>query len=46
LRLQVGGQVAYVPQTAWIMNETLRENILMGQPLDERRYVPFSPFCM
>jgi ATP-binding cassette, subfamily C (CFTR/MRP), member 1 len=36
----VGGNVAYVPQTAWIMNETVRENVLMGKPLEERRYEP------
>lgn len=33
----VGGKIAYVPQTAWIMNETVRENVLMGQPMDETR---------
>ena len=35
--VEVGGSLAYVPQTAWIMNETVRENILMGAPLDEAR---------
>lgn len=29
--------VAYVPQTAWIMNATLRENIMFGQPEDEKK---------
>lgn len=38
--VQVGGSVAYVPQTAWIMNESVRENVLMGDKLEERRYVP------
>ncbi|KZP09468.1 multidrug resistance-associated ABC transporter [Athelia psychrophila] len=33
-----GGAVAYVPQTAWIRNSTLRENILFGQPDDEKRF--------
>ncbi|KAK0495417.1 ABC protein [Armillaria luteobubalina] len=32
------GPVAYCPQTAWIQNATLRDNILFGQPLDEERY--------
>ncbi|GJJ12857.1 hypothetical protein Clacol_007102 [Clathrus columnatus] len=27
--------VSYVPQTPWIMNETLRENILFGKPDDD-----------
>lgn len=38
--VRVGGRLAYVPQTAWIMNETLRENVLLGLPMDEERYVP------
>ncbi|KAF7349832.1 ABC protein [Mycena venus] len=33
-----GGSVAYCPQSAWIQNATLRENVLFGQPLDEDRY--------
>lgn len=27
----VGGQIAYVPQTAWIQNLSIRENILFGK---------------
>ncbi|KAJ3255495.1 hypothetical protein HK103_006226 [Boothiomyces macroporosus] len=34
----VRGTIAYVPQTAWIMNSTVRENILFGQPFDEAFY--------
>jgi ATP-binding cassette, subfamily C (CFTR/MRP), member 1 len=41
--VEVGGAVAYVPQTAWIMNETIRENVLMGKPMDEDRCA--SCFC-
>ena len=33
----VGGSLAYVPQTPWIQNATLRDNILFGQPEDEAR---------
>ncbi|THV08675.1 P-loop containing nucleoside triphosphate hydrolase protein [Dendrothele bispora CBS 962.96] len=33
-----GGKVAYCPQTAWIQNATLRDNVLFGQPFDEERY--------
>lgn len=32
------GQIAYVPQTAFIYNATIRENILFGQPYDPQRY--------
>eukprot|EP00798_Chlamydomonas_sp_ICE-L_P013600 gene13600-19473_t len=36
--VRIAGTVAYVAQTAWIMNDTLQENILMGSALDEKRY--------
>ncbi|KAJ7064091.1 ABC protein [Mycena amicta] len=32
------GRVAYCPQTAWIQNATLRDNVLFGRPFDEERY--------
>ncbi|CAI6003346.1 unnamed protein product, partial [Closterium sp. NIES-64] len=34
----VSGPTAYVPQSAWIQNATIRDNILFGQPLDRARY--------
>jgi ATP-binding cassette subfamily C (CFTR/MRP) protein 1 len=37
-KVQVRGKVAYVPQQAWIFNETLRNNILFGKPFDESIY--------
>jgi ATP-binding cassette subfamily C (CFTR/MRP) protein 1 len=37
LQVAFGGSVAYVPQTAWIRNATVRENILFGQEYDEDR---------
>ncbi|GFR43059.1 hypothetical protein Agub_g4065 [Astrephomene gubernaculifera] len=36
--VEVGGRIAYVAQTAWIINDTLQENVLMGAPLDPARY--------
>ncbi|KAJ3359817.1 hypothetical protein HDU91_004794 [Kappamyces sp. JEL0680] len=30
--------VAYVPQTAWLQNATIRDNILFGEPFDAERY--------
>ncbi|TFK28166.1 ABC protein [Coprinopsis marcescibilis] len=33
-----GGRVAYCPQTAWIQNSSLRDNVTFGQPFDEERY--------
>ncbi|KAG0197026.1 hypothetical protein BGX28_009470, partial [Mortierella sp. GBA30] len=32
------GRIAYVPQQAWILNATLRDNILFGQAFDHDRY--------
>ncbi|KAH6879589.1 cadmium ion transporter [Coprinopsis sp. MPI-PUGE-AT-0042] len=34
----VGGKIAYAPQTAWIQNASLRDNILFGQADDETRF--------
>ncbi len=34
----VTGTVSYVPQTPWILNKTVRENVLLGLPFDEAKY--------
>ena len=34
----VGGRVAFVAQQAWIMNDTIKNNILFGRELDAQRY--------
>ena len=34
----VGGRISYVAQTAWVMNDTLQENILMGCEMDGDKY--------
>jgi ABC-type multidrug transport system fused ATPase/permease subunit len=34
----LGGRLAYVPQNAFIINATLRDNVLFGRPFDARRY--------
>lgn len=36
--LRLGGSTALVSQTAFIMNDTVRENILFGSEYDEDRY--------
>lgn len=30
--------VAYAAQESWVQNETIRENILFGEPYDDARY--------
>ncbi|KAI9139943.1 P-loop containing nucleoside triphosphate hydrolase protein [Paraphysoderma sedebokerense] len=37
--------VAYVPQQAWLMNDTIRNNILFGEPYDEERYHQVIQVC-
>ncbi|KIJ14255.1 hypothetical protein PAXINDRAFT_169871 [Paxillus involutus ATCC 200175] len=36
--VSLGGPVAYCPQTAWIQNATLRNNIIFGRPFEEEKY--------
>jgi ATP-binding cassette, subfamily C (CFTR/MRP), member 1 len=36
--LELSGSVAYVPQTAWICHDTLKNNVLFGLPFDEKRF--------
>ncbi|KAF8933344.1 Canalicular multispecific organic anion transporter 2 [Dissophora ornata] len=36
--VKVYGSVAYVPQQAWIINATVKENIIFGKPFDQERY--------
>lgn len=37
--IAVDGSFAYVAQQAWILNATLRDNILFGKEFDEERSV-------
>ena len=37
-----GGPIGYVPQEPWIINATVRENILLGSDLDAARYEVLS----
>ncbi|KAG0230887.1 Multidrug resistance-associated protein 1 [Actinomortierella wolfii] len=40
-----GRSVAYVPQQAWIINATVRDNILFGRPFDANRYKQVIAAC-
>jgi len=35
----VAGRLAYVPQQPWIVSASLRDNILLGNDLDQDRWV-------
>uniref|UniRef100_A0A4W3ID60 ABC-type glutathione-S-conjugate transporter n=1 Tax=Callorhinchus milii TaxID=7868 RepID=A0A4W3ID60_CALMI len=39
------GSVAYVPQQAWVLNDTLRGNVLFGKELEEARYQKVLEAC-
>lgn len=44
-KISLRGKVAYASQTPWILNATLRDNILFGQPMDEERYNRVISVC-
>lgn len=37
-KVSVGGKIAYVAQTAWVMNETLQDNVIMGSEMEPEKY--------
>ncbi len=37
--------VAYAAQSAWLLNATIRDNILFGEPYDEARYQRVIQAC-
>ncbi|GJJ74211.1 ATP-binding cassette, subfamily C (CFTR/MRP), member 1 [Entomortierella parvispora] len=43
--MEYGGTIGYCPQSAWIQNATVKENILFGLPLDEGRYQQVIKDC-
>ncbi|KAG0043529.1 hypothetical protein BGZ83_011294, partial [Gryganskiella cystojenkinii] len=44
-RVKTYGRVAIVPQQAWILNATLRDNVLFGKPYDSERYQRIIHAC-
>ncbi|KAJ7100917.1 multidrug resistance-associated ABC transporter [Mycena belliarum] len=36
--VQLGGSISYAPQTPWIRNASLRQNIIFGQEEDEEKF--------
>uniref|UniRef100_V9KBE2 ABC-type glutathione-S-conjugate transporter n=1 Tax=Callorhinchus milii TaxID=7868 RepID=V9KBE2_CALMI len=43
--INIKGSVAYVPQQAWVLNDTLRGNVLFGKELEEARYQKVLEAC-
>ncbi|CAF3803663.1 unnamed protein product [Adineta steineri] len=44
-QVNVSGTIAYVPQTAWILNATLKENILFGREFNKELYEKIIEAC-
>lgn len=44
-KVMIDGSVSYVPQTAWIPNDTLRNVILFGNEYDESKYNRVLKVC-
>ena len=43
--LSVHGTIAYAAQTAWILNASIKDNILFGQSYDRKRYRKILDAC-
>ncbi len=43
--IKVSPSMAYTPQTSWIQNNTIRNNILFGKPFQEQRYQEVIRVC-
>ena len=43
--LQVNGSLAIATQIPWIFNDTLQENIIIGAPLDTKKYEEVLKIC-
>ncbi|KAF9112682.1 hypothetical protein BGX27_002943 [Mortierella sp. AM989] len=43
--IHVRGKIAYVPQQAWIINATLRDNILFGSAFNQEKYRKVLETC-
>jgi ABC-type multidrug transport system fused ATPase/permease subunit len=44
-KIKINGSIAYVPQKAWIMNETVRNNIVFKRDFNEERYKRVVNIC-
>eukprot|EP00026_Physarum_polycephalum_P001120 Phypoly_transcript_01121.p1 GENE.Phypoly_transcript_01121~~Phypoly_transcript_01121.p1 ORF type:complete len:574 (+),score=98.28 Phypoly_transcript_01121:2-1723(+) len=44
-KLEVNGSVAYVAQTPWIINATIKDNIILGTPYDAEKYAETLRAC-
>jgi len=43
--IKLGGSISFVQQTPWIQNQTIRDNILFGLPMNEEEYNKTIDIC-
>jgi len=44
-KIKINGSLAYVPQKAWILNDTVRNNIIFKRTFDPERYKTILNIC-
>lgn len=44
-QVHVKGSISLVEQTPWVLNATIRDNILFGEPMDEEKYCKVIEIC-
>ena len=44
-KINLNGTIAYVPQKAWVLNDTMRNNILFNSPYIEQKYEKIVNIC-
>ena len=44
-KIKINGSVAYVPQKAWILNDTVRNNIVFKRQFDQEKYNKVINIC-
>ena len=44
-KIILNGSIAYIPQKAWILNDTMRNNIIFNSPFNEQKYEKIVKIC-
>ena len=44
-KIILNGSIAYIPQKAWVLNDTMRNNIIFNSPYDEQKYNKIVKIC-
>jgi len=44
-KLAYNGKIGYISQTAWLLNASLKDNILFYEPYEEAKYQEIIKLC-